>query len=206
MLSLYTVFLENFMNKILILFTFTISLFLNVYANSIKEFQSNATAQIKERVKKNNITIVDSKYLKKALDEKSAIIIDARPIKFYNYEHIPTALLLSSNNFLNNYKKVLKDVKKDKEIIVYCNGYNCPASSEVASLLIQKGYKNIKLFAAGMVGWKKDSHKTIKNPTSNNLKVTGTIQEVKTFTKTEDNKKSVEGKWFILNYQSHPKL
>jgi rhodanese-related sulfurtransferase len=44
---------------------------------------------------------------------------------------------------------------KDAEIVVYCAGPSCPASSQAAQKLTDLGYINVKAYEGGIEDWKK---------------------------------------------------
>ena len=70
-----------------------------------------------------------------AVENKSALILDARPAPFFIQGHVPGALNLARDDFAHEYRQ-LSDVLKasnDKPIIVYCSGGICHDSRLVAT-------------------------------------------------------------------------
>jgi len=100
------------------------------------------TAKVAGLIKKFNLEIVDYDYTKKAIGNGTrkgarALLIDARPAD---------------------------NVKKDKEIIVYCGGWHCGKSPKVAGMLKKKGFTNVKLYQAGEPEWKKRYYVEVGTP------------------------------------------
>ncbi|MDD3008674.1 MAG: rhodanese-like domain-containing protein [Arcobacter sp.] len=129
-----------------------------------QELQSlnKPTEAVYELIKKYNLEEVDFDYVKNAIgngnrNSVSSILIDARPEIKYQRGTIPSSLNIPDTNF-EEYYNVLKDVPKDKELIVYCGGYNCTKSPTVAKLLRDKGHKNVKVYSAGEPEWAKKSY------------------------------------------------
>jgi rhodanese-related sulfurtransferase len=156
------------MKKLLISFILlcTLSL-LNLSANTLEEFNANASAKVKELVEKHQLSVVDYAYVKKAVSKgtrelATAIVLDARPVKLYETGHIPSALSLPDTQFNEVYETVLKGISKDKEFIIYCGGFDCAKSPQLALMLKEKGYKNTKIYAAGMPQWSKKSYEEIE--------------------------------------------
>lgn len=140
---------------------------LGLNADALQEFNANASSKVKEMVAKKNLAVVDYPYVKKAVGKGTrqmakAVVIDARPAKLYDMGHIPSSLSLPDTHFDQMYEATLKDVSKDKELIIYCGGYDCAKSPKLASMLMGKGYKNVKIYPAGMPQWSKKGYDEIE--------------------------------------------
>ena len=72
--------------------------------------------------------------LNAALSSGDTIIIDARPAVFYELGHIPNAASLPLVNFEASFDRVNKEynLKKFKQIIVYCSDRDCDDSDKLA--------------------------------------------------------------------------
>lgn len=126
------------------------------------ESLNKPTEAVYELIKKYNLEEVDFNYVKSAIgngnrNSVSSILIDARPEIKYQRGTIPSSLNIPDTNF-EEYYNILKDAPKDKELIVYCGGYNCTKSPTVAKLLRDKGHKNVKVYSAGEPEWAKKSY------------------------------------------------
>ncbi|MGE4517600.1 MAG: rhodanese-like domain-containing protein, partial [Arcobacteraceae bacterium] len=156
------------MKKLLLSFILLCSLaLLNLSASALKEFDANASAKVKELVTKHNLTVVDYAYVKKAVGKGTremakAVVLDARPAKLYEMGHIPSALSLPDNKFAQMYEATLGNVAKDKELIIYCGGFDCAKSPQLALMLMEKKHTNIKIYAAGMPQWSQKSYDEIE--------------------------------------------
>ena len=126
------------------------------------ESLNKPTEAVYELIKKYNLEEVDFNYVKSVIgngnrNSVSSILIDARPEIKYQRGTIPSSLNIPDTNF-EEYYNILKDAPKDKELIVYCGGYNCTKSPTVAKLLRDKGHKNVKVYSAGEPEWAKKSY------------------------------------------------
>lgn len=133
-------------------------------ANSLpSEFLAKASPKVKEIVVKNKLDVVEYDYVLKAIGDgtrknASSVLIDARPLKKYQIAHIPSSLALPDSKFDKLYEGLLGKVAKSKELIIYCGGYACAKSPKVALMLMKKGFKNVKVYAAGMPEWTKKNY------------------------------------------------
>jgi rhodanese-related sulfurtransferase len=156
------------MKKLIVSFILLLGLSaLSLSANTLEEFNANASAKVKELVQKHQLTVVDYDYVKKAVSKgtrelATSVVLDARPTKLYETGHIPSALSLPDTQFNEVYETVLKGISKDKEFIIYCGGFDCAKSPQLALMLNEKGYKNTKIYAAGMPQWSKKSYEEIE--------------------------------------------
>jgi rhodanese-related sulfurtransferase len=89
------------------------------------------------------------------VDNKAALILDARASAFYQQGHVPGALNLSRDDFAKDYERLAPtlDGAKEKAIVVYCSGGACRDSRLVASALIALGFSRVRVFAGGWEAW-----------------------------------------------------
>ena len=131
------------------------------FATEIENLSSPTKAVI-ELVEKYQLEQVDFEYVKKAIKQGNrnsvdSILIDARPEIKYQKGTIPSSLNIPDTKF-EEYYSVLKDIPMDKELIVYCGGYNCTKSPIVAQKLKEKGHLNVKVYSGGEPEWNKLSY------------------------------------------------
>jgi len=90
-----------------------------------------------------------------AVQEKSALIFDARPAQFFTEGHVPGALNLARDNFAYDYRQLSSILKaaNDKPIMVYCSGGVCHDSRLVANALLTLGFTNVSVFTGGWEAW-----------------------------------------------------
>ncbi len=136
----------------------------SAYASSIMAV-SKPSPKVQKLIDKHNLTVVDIKYVKKAIGKGTrkgakALLIDARPNLKYKKGTIPSSLNIPDTKF-DEYYKQIATVDKNKEVIVFCGGWKCGKSPKVAGMLKKKGFKNVKLYQAGEPQWKKKSYNEV---------------------------------------------
>lgn len=95
-----------------------------------------------------------------ALDEarevlaRGGVAVDARTAEAYRQGHIPDAVSLPLVDYDQHKKRFLADVDRDRTLVIYCSGYGCPDSFDLAMLLLEKGYRNVRLFEGGLPEWR----------------------------------------------------
>ena len=89
--------------------------------------------------------------LVKALETKSATLLDVNGTETYKQGHIPTAI-----NFEQAEKSLASLLPTDKNalIVAYCGNEQCTAYRQAAIAASELGYTNVKHYAKGIVGWK----------------------------------------------------
>ncbi|NOX96792.1 MAG: sulfurtransferase [Nitrospirae bacterium] len=121
-----------------------------------KIIPSNYTAKVNENI------IVDSDYVLSKLNNSGTGLLDVRSEGEFNTGHIPGAVNINWENLLNSdgtlkslaeLKSILKNIDKNKEIIVYCVS-GTRASYMWFVLTEVLGYKNVKVFDGSMIAWK----------------------------------------------------
>ena len=71
----------------------------------------------------------------------------------YRTKHIPGSLNLPCSSDLFKSADALQGLDRDDEIVVYCSCEVCYASIAVYQLLVNRGYKNVKRYAGGLLDW-----------------------------------------------------
>jgi len=87
------------------------------------------------------------------LGEPGIIILDARPPEDYREGHIPGAISVPYDEILEKPEPFLHELPLDQEIIAYCEGIQCSNAEDVALLLQERGYSNVKVFLGGWEEW-----------------------------------------------------
>ena len=126
------------------------------------------SAKVQSMIDKFGLKMVDYNYTKARLGKGTrntvkAILIDARPAKKYMAGTIPSSLNIPDTDYAK-YVGQLKDVPKNKELIVYCGGWKCGKSPKVANMLKKDGFTNVKLYQAGEPEWKKKNYREVGLP------------------------------------------
>lgn len=90
---------------------------------------------------------------KEIFDSKSAIFVDARPMSGYSRGHIQGAINVPYSS--RTKEQLLKDVDKEKNLVVYCYSSRCNQARILAGELKKMGYKHVALFNDGISAWQK---------------------------------------------------
>jgi hydroxyacylglutathione hydrolase len=115
------------------------------------------TAHVKSLIDKHQLQVVDYAYAKEAIGNGTrsgarAVFIDARPNAKYLSGTIPSSLNIPDTQ-IGQYIGQLDKTPKDKEVIVFCGGWECEKSPIVAGHLKGLGFTNVKLYQAGEPEW-----------------------------------------------------
>jgi len=89
----------------------------------------------------------------KRLDQPGVIILDARDPEDFREGHVRGAKSLPYDEFSEDSAFILEDIPFDLEVITYCEGVNCSLAEDLADLLIEIGYLDVKVFAGGWEEW-----------------------------------------------------
>ena len=83
------------------------------------------------------LSSIEFRDLNAALALEDTLILDARPAVFYELGHIPNAVSLPLVNFEVSFDRINKEynLKKFKQIIVYCSDRDCDDSVKLAKKL-----------------------------------------------------------------------
>jgi len=82
-----------------------------------------------------------------------ALAVDARLPEQFVAGHLPGAYNLPLAEIETAYAPFAERVAATRTLVVYCNGYGCPDSFDLASLLLQKGYAEVRVFEGGFPEW-----------------------------------------------------
>jgi rhodanese-related sulfurtransferase len=83
-----------------------------------------------------------------------AVFIDARHSDDYALGHIQGALNLTPEEMEAVHWRVMAGIPHDAALITYCDGESCSLSKEVALLLREKGYSNVRMLLNGWSLWR----------------------------------------------------
>lgn len=75
----------------------------------------------------------------KALLDRGALFLDARPRDFWKMSRIPGALPLPEDDFDSGFTEAEARLRRASGIVVYCSGFGCEASHVVARKLRERG-------------------------------------------------------------------
>ena len=151
--------------KLIVLSFFSLLLFGACSTKAMNETISKPSAKVQSLITKHNLDVVNFKYTKEAIksgtrNKARALLIDSRPSAKYLKSTIPSSINIPDTKF-EEYFAQIKNLNKNKELIVFCGGLKCAKSPKVAVMLIKKGFKNVKLYQAGEPEWIKKSYKEV---------------------------------------------
>ncbi len=89
--------------------------------------------------------------------EAGAVPVDARSRDFFFEGHIPGARSFPVDETDSALGFFMQKVPLDSKIIVYCSGYGCPDSEDVAVRLLNAGFTNVMVYEGGFPEWRDSS-------------------------------------------------
>jgi len=94
--------------------------------------------------------------LEEAMDlffSRNAVFLDARAPDLFEFGHVLGSRNLPWEEFDAYYNRVMKDIRRDAQIITYCDGEGCSLSKELALALTTEGYQNVRVLVNGWRRW-----------------------------------------------------
>lgn len=94
--------------------------------------------------------------MRKLLEDKSAVFVDVRGHAAFKEAHIPSAVNATIEQL---EKKIPPELSKDKTVVLYEAGGaddSCTTSKTAGRILMQRGFKEVKVFKEGLDGWQKE--------------------------------------------------
>jgi rhodanese-related sulfurtransferase len=88
--------------------------------------------------------------------------LDARAPQDYEEGHIANALSLPVGEFSEQLGQVAPFLSADSVIVCYCDGMECDLSHNLAKLLREQGYTNVRILKNGWTEWKQAGYPTNK--------------------------------------------
>ncbi|MEZ0123347.1 MAG: rhodanese-like domain-containing protein [Candidatus Reddybacter sp.] len=89
----------------------------------------------------------------------NVVVIDARAVEAYEYEHIPTAINIPHRTMC---PETTMQLDKSKLYVTYCDGIGCNASTKGAMNMVQLGF-SVKELLGGLDWWHRDGYETHGN-------------------------------------------
>lgn len=80
--------------------------------------------------------------------------LDARPASQYADGHIEGAISLPWLSFDQHADRVLPMLRDDATLITYCDGVQCSLSKELAKVLVDFGFPEVRVLVNGWSAWK----------------------------------------------------
>ena len=105
------------------------------------------------------VTAAPMKYIEvaeaKVKFDQGVAFIDAREAHEYKAGHVRGATHLSAAVSADEIETALRGIPKEREIVIYCDGEECGASTTLANKLQGLGYTNLQIFFGGWTEWNK---------------------------------------------------
>lgn len=103
-----------------------------------------------------DLVIVKKDEVKKLYDSGKALFVDARGKKLYQRDTIMGSVNIPVDKY--DALKSYLPVDKIAPIVVFCNGFKCEKSDELAVLMQKDGYKGVKVYKGGVPEWKESGY------------------------------------------------
>lgn len=105
---------------------------------------------------------VSTDELRRILGEDAATVLDVRPHMEFAISHIPGALNVAQKPgsskalYVSDVAEIgrLLNGRKDRAVILYCNGPFCGKSKRLAEELLAAGYTNVRRYQLGIPVWR----------------------------------------------------
>lgn len=83
-----------------------------------------------------------------------ALPVDARDPEAFAAGHLPGAVAVPLGDAATAIDRLLQETPPARTLVVYCSGYGCADSFDLALLLIDKGYLDVRVFEGGLPAWR----------------------------------------------------
>lgn len=93
----------------------------------------------------------------KELFDSGVAFIDVRKDKDFDAGHIPGAIHLELKKVLSE-ETLSEEVKKDEELVMYCNGPSCMRSSQASEKAVGWGFTKVYYYRLGFPDWKSNGY------------------------------------------------
>jgi len=105
------------------------------------------------------VTAAPMKYIEvaeaKVKFDQGVAFIDAREDHEYKAGHVRGARHVAAATSTAEIETALTGFSKDREIVIYCDGEECGASTTLANKLQSLGFTNLQIFFGGWTQWNK---------------------------------------------------
>lgn len=83
-----------------------------------------------------------------------ALAVDARAVELYRNGHLPGAVSFPLGEVEGEMAAFRARVPLEKTLVVYCSGYGCPDSFDLAIRLLNEGYRHVRIYEGGLPQWR----------------------------------------------------
>lgn len=84
---------------------------------------------------------------------RTAAIVDSRSASEFDSGHIPGAISVPLEEINRGNFGLLEKIPRDQPLVIYCEGGDCLSSLNLARLLHQRGFRDLRVFSGGWEEW-----------------------------------------------------
>ncbi len=106
----------------------------------------------------NDLEISDVSSAKRIWDASKTLYVDARSRQDYEAGHIAGAVSLPLGEFDIHIDTFIMQYPPEQPMVTYCSGRTCEDSHNLAQLLMDFGYSDVKVFIDGYPGWEAEGY------------------------------------------------
>jgi rhodanese-related sulfurtransferase len=92
--------------------------------------------------------------VKELHERREALFVDARDESAFATGHIAGAVSLPFGKTEMALAKFRRDVPGEQPLVVYCSGYDCHDSRDLATRLLKAGYRTVYVYEGGSPEWR----------------------------------------------------
>ncbi|MGD8251496.1 MAG: rhodanese-like domain-containing protein [Desulfobacterales bacterium] len=100
------------------------------------------------------IEIDDIDIAKQRFDSGDTVFVDARPSEVFQEGHISGSVSLPVRRFDDTIMAFMDAHPVETPLVTYCSGRSCEDSHQLAQLLRELGYENVRVMVDGYPDWK----------------------------------------------------
>ncbi|MGD9174391.1 MAG: rhodanese-like domain-containing protein [Desulfobacterales bacterium] len=90
--------------------------------------------------------------------DDDTLFVDARSTEDYESGHIPGAVSFPVGQFDERIESFMNQYPLDQPIVTYCSGRTCEDSHQLARLLMEAGFSEVRIFIDGFPGWQVEGY------------------------------------------------
>ena len=95
----------------------------------------------------------DKQQIEQKIGDPNVVVINVLDVEFYNNERIPGSKNAPSEA-VDFIEQVSALASKDKSLLIYSQGADCPAAAAAARKLADEGYSHVEVLPGGLDAWK----------------------------------------------------
>ena len=91
--------------------------------------------------------------VKALMTTRKIILVDARSEHEFEEGHLPGAINIPYESFVDYYDQLINNVRMDADVVAYCRSLTCDLSDHLAQELRLAGYEKVLLYRGGWDEW-----------------------------------------------------